>query len=87
MFSRLLARCTTIGYLAWLSLAVGLPWAFGSDPLPLPRYECPWPTTVHGVGSDLRSYVKSVDLCHPDEARRRVAHLRVLVRNHGDMVQ
>lgn len=74
MFSRLLARCTIIGYPAWLSLAVALPWAFGSYPLPLPQHECPWPTTVHGVGSDLRTYVKSVDLCHPDEAKWRMAY-------------
>lgn len=53
-----MAICTV--WLVWVLLA---PIAVGYPPTALPRHVYPAPYNAHGVGSDLRTYVRPTDRC------------------------
>ena len=62
-FSRNLAGTAVAIMLIWLAFATLAPIAIGMRPVAQPKHNCPKPVNAHGVGSDLKTYRRSVDRC------------------------
>ena len=61
--ARQVARITLAICTAWLLWALLAPLIAGPVPQPVVPHNCPAPETVHGVGSDLRTYARRIDRC------------------------
>lgn len=62
-FSRQVVRITMAICAVWLAWALLAPLVAGPVPKPIFHHTCPAPATVHGVGSDLKTYVRRIDRC------------------------
>lgn len=62
-FSKDVAGTTVVLLILWLIWAVGAPLVVGHRPFPAPPHECPTPYMQHGVGKDLKPFVKAADRC------------------------
>lgn len=64
---KFIAGHTMAWCLLWLTWALLAPIVAGPLPALRAEHNCPSPVVIHGIGSDLKTYVRTIDRCAQNE--------------------